>query len=160
MSSLPSNQRSPATVDAVGRQLAQPLARSGEQVAPEVQARLSSARARAVARAQEVRQTQEAIASIGGGQAALSGGPAGRGKRWGVALLPFLLVTLGLVALVQAQWVQEALGLGDVDTALLKDALPPNAYGDPGFNEYLDEEDPKGRSSESHPEAEQKDEGA
>ena len=53
--------------------------------------------------------------------------------------LPASVLIAGLLLLAHSQWVQETLGLADRDARVLRDDLPPNAYGDPGFNEYLDE---------------------
>jgi len=143
-------------VDQAGQALAKPLMAQADALPPEVLTRLEGARAQALAAARAAREAAS-VSVDGSGQAVLGGGPQGR-KRFGAAWVPVLVLVLGLLALAQGQWLQQVLGLGEVDTALLKDQLPPNAYGDPGFNEYLDEE--KDADPESNPEAEQKDEGA
>lgn len=144
-------------VDQLGRALARPLAAEADNLPPEILARLEGARAQAMAAARAAREAS-AVQADASGQAVLGGGPGGR-KRFGAAWLPALVLVVGLLALVQGQWLQQVLGISEVDTELLKDQLPPNAYGDPGFNEYLDEEEQKS-DPEIHPEAEQKDEGA
>lgn len=144
-------------VDQLGRALARPLAAEADNLPPEILARLEGARSQAMAAARAAREAS-AVQADASGQAVLGGGPGGR-KRFGAAWLPALVLVVGLLALVQGQWLQQVLGISEVDTELLKDQLPPNAYGDPGFNEYLDEEEQKS-DPEIHPEAEQKDEGA
>ncbi|MBH9577843.1 DUF3619 family protein [Inhella proteolytica] len=144
-------------VDQAGRALAQSLKAEADQLPPEIQARLEGARAQALAAARAAREAS-AVQADASGQAVLSGGPGGR-KRFGAAWLPALVLVLGLVALAQGQWFQQVLGISEVDTELLKDQLPPNAYGDPGFNEYLDEDAQK-TDKEARPEDDQKDEGA
>jgi len=143
-------------VDQAGQAIARPLSAQTGALPPEVSARLESARFQALASARAAREASK-VSIDASGQAVLNGGPQGR-KRLGAAWLPILVLVVGLLVLAQGQWLQQVFGLGEVDTALLKDQLPPNAYGDPGFNEYLDEE--KDADPESNPEAEQKDEGA
>lgn len=93
------------------------------------------------------------------GQASLSGWGAGMQHRdprhgrgmddgplpWGWRLasaLPALALVVGLWGIhawYQSEKVQAA---SDVDMALLTDDLPPSAYADPGFEEYLQTEPP------------------
>lgn len=84
------------------------------------------------------------------GQASLSGWSRDRGQDdgplpWGWRLataLPALALVVGLWGIhvwYQSEKVQAA---SDVDMALLTDDLPPSAYADPGFEEYLQTEPP------------------
>lgn len=121
------------TQDALGRQLAQAL-----EDAPLPSAtldRLARARAAALQAAAGQRQAQEAFVPV------MAGGPpiGPQRGRWG--LLGFAgVVMAGLLLISHSQWMQQVLGVAEFDSALLKDKLPPTAYGDPGFNEYLDEQ--------------------
>ncbi|MBB5203718.1 hypothetical protein HNQ51_001011 [Inhella inkyongensis] len=142
-------------IDRLGAALAKPLQQQADTLAPEITARLEAARQQALAAARATREAS-AVQVSGLGQAALSG-PGGK-RRLGLAWIPALALVLGLALLSQGQWLQQVLGLGEVDTQLLKDQLPPNAYGDPGFNEYLDEEEPKDPAAE--PPADEVDSGA
>lgn len=146
------------TVDQAGLALAKPLAEQADQLSPDIAARLESARAQAVAAARATREAS-VVQVDASGQAVLQGGPGER-RRFGGAWLPALVVAVGLLALAQGQWLQQMMGAGEVDTAVLKDKLPPNAYGDPGFNEYLDEEPQPEGEVPADPEAEHKDKGA
>lgn len=121
--------------DRLGKDLGRLLAARVDQLEPSVEERLASARKAALLAAGEARQLSEAalvpaVAGAGRGQR--------QGGRWSL-LLPAGVLLAGLLALAHSQWLQETLGLADRDAAVLRDRLPPNAYGDPGFNEYLDE---------------------
>lgn len=70
------------------------------------------------------------------GRAALLGG----GPSWGVRLasaLPLLLLLLGLFAIEQWNDAQQVHAAAEIDALLLADDLPPAAYADPGFGEFL-----------------------
>ncbi len=51
--------------------------------------------------------------------------------------VPVIALTAGLVAIQLVQNELRAVELAEVDAALLTDDLPPAAYTDPGFLEYL-----------------------
>ena len=53
------------------------------------------------------------------------------------SVMPLLMLLVGLLLIQQSQLHEQILAAADVDTALLSDHLPPAAYGDPGFTEYL-----------------------
>jgi Protein of unknown function (DUF3619) len=123
------------TADDFGKQLADVLHARVDQLEPTVEARLRAARQAAVQAALEKQPVPETSL-----QPAMAGGTRGSGGlgRWSL-MIPAALLLVGLTALSHSQWLQQTLGLADRDAAVLKDSLPPNAYGDPGFNEYLDE---------------------
>lgn len=76
-----------------------------------------------------------------GRSAALSGGS--EQSPWWLkfaSFVPLLGLVLGLVLIQQGQLHEQILAAADVDTALLADNLPPTAYSDPGFSEYLSSE--------------------
>jgi hypothetical protein len=52
-------------------------------------------------------------------------------------LLPALALTLGLIAIDQLNLTQRIEAAAEVDAALLADDLPPAAFVDPGFVEFL-----------------------
>lgn len=133
--------RKTTQADQLGPQLARVLddAPLPEGVAERLRvAREAALQAAAVARESRA-ELAPALAGIGGTL------PQGRGQgRWTLAALA-LVLAVGLLAIGQSQWMQQVLGRAEADAALLKDTLPPNAYGDPGFNEYLDEK-PEGET--------------
>ena len=53
------------------------------------------------------------------------------------SIIPLLGLVAGLVLINEFHNDQYALELGEIDTALLTDDLPPNAYTDPSFLDYL-----------------------
>lgn len=132
------NTRNTKTSDQVGMSIARALRDQAEQLDPAVEARLRSARALAVQAAQEARAPELALQTAIAGAGVGASKPIRWGGRWG-SLLPAAVLALGLVALAHSQWLQQTLGLAERDASVLRDSLPPNAYGDPGFNEYLDE---------------------
>jgi Protein of unknown function (DUF3619) len=57
---------------------------------------------------------------------------------WRMAsFLPLMVLVVGLVAIDEWSERAEIEAAADVDTALLGDDLPPDAYSDPGFLEFL-----------------------
>lgn len=119
--------------DRAGKALATTLAAQVESLEPSIEQRLAAARAAALAAAAEARVMPE-LALAGG-----AGPVRGSNRRWTLALPAVALLVAGLLGLQHSQWLQQTLGLADRDAAVLKDDLPPNAYGDPAFREYLDE---------------------
>lgn len=51
--------------------------------------------------------------------------------------LPLVMLLGGLVLIQQYRVDEQIVVAADIDSALLADDLPPAAYGDPGFTEYL-----------------------
>ena len=58
---------------------------------------------------------------------------------WGrlAATLPLVALVLGLIAINVIQTTDRANELAEIDAALLTDDLPPSAYTDPGFTQFL-----------------------
>ena len=107
----------------------------------------------------------QGVAVLGGWNEAGQSRQSSRGRRlddgpltWGWRLataLPVLALVAGLW-LVHAYHVQEKVeATADIDTAILTDDLPPDAYADPGFEEFLrgDERTPMRSIEEPIPEA-------
>lgn len=106
-----------------------------------VQERLRVARDQVLARARTVRLAKAATSasSTGGGTAVLHGG-AGPGfglPEWLSALMPLVVLLVGLVLISQLNVREQIRVAADIDTQLLGDDLPPSAYADPGFVQYL-----------------------
>lgn len=133
--------------DRVGRKLGARLTARSEQLPHDISERLRFAREAALSRAREVRahQTQAVPHAsrgwVGSGHTAslLQGGPAERSPWWlkFASAMPLLALLAGLVLINESQFYEQILAAADVDTALLADNLPPTAYSDPGFSEYL-----------------------
>lgn len=123
------------TTDRAGKALAAALAVRAERLEPALEQRLATARAAALQAAAEARAQQLAPELALAGPAR-STAPRGRAWTWA---LPVTLLVAGLLGLQHSQWLQQTLGLADRDAAVLKDDLPPDAYRDPAFREYLEE---------------------
>ena len=66
----------------------------------------------------------------------LDDGPVAWGWRL-ASLLPVLALVAGLWGVHLYHTEEKVQAAADIDTALLTDDLPPDAYADPGFSEYL-----------------------
>jgi hypothetical protein len=103
--------------------------------------RLRIAREQAVSRARELRSPQRAgavapgVVAVGAGMAVL-GGPSLWWRRL-AAVLPLLVLLGGLVLISDRTTHEQVRAAADIDSVLLADDLPPAAYSDPGFAEYL-----------------------
>lgn len=126
------------------------LSRTSETLSHDIQERLRIAREQAVARAiQKTRamapQTVQAPTTVGlAGAAAL----LGRGwSSWWVklgALAPLAVLVAGMLMVEEWQHQEMIEAAAEVDAAILMDALPPDAYTDPGFVEFLKEQQMSG----------------
>ncbi len=146
-------------LDRAGRLLAARLDDGLGTLGPDIGERLRFARERAVARARQAR-LQAAPAPTwawapAGGAAVLAGAGAGGGASWplgetiasrsggqswwakGVSFLPLLILALGFLAIQDTLLERQIQAAAEVDAALLADDLPPQAYSDPGFAEFL-----------------------
>lgn len=113
----------------------------------DVDARLRFARERALARAAELRRAQGATARQHASGLVLTGGTGsgtGRGDRkrtpWWLrlaALAPLVVLIAGLTLIQQHNLQAQIETAAEIDAALLVDDLPPAAYADPGFVEFL-----------------------
>ncbi|HEY8881755.1 MAG TPA: DUF3619 family protein [Roseateles sp.] len=142
----------PADLDArvtrFGLRVAAGLTERNAALPHDVSERLRFAREQALARAAQARaaRTSVSTASPGvvqmGSTLALSGGPRGAGGNNGlwaklVSALPLLALLAGLLLMQQSQIHEQIAAAAEVDTALLSDKLPPSAFSDPGFAEFL-----------------------
>jgi hypothetical protein len=112
-----------------------------------VEERLRVARERALDRARARRGAVAAdtvVAVSGAGSATLAWGrggedgdaPASWWARLG-AVLPIIALVAGLMLIQHQHARQRAAALAEIDVDLLVDELPPQAYSDPGFVEFL-----------------------
>ena len=107
----------------------------------EVSERLRAARAQAVSK-RKVGKTQTAggVINAGGGSAALlwNGSSDGLGW-WGriASFVPLIALVVGMLTINVVQNDNRAQELAEVDAALLIDDLPPAAFSDPGFVQFL-----------------------
>ncbi len=117
-------------------------ARLNEQtqaIAPDIGERLRFAREQALARAGVARAAALAtpqLTVLNGASAALLGSAGG----WWVkvaSVLPLIALVGGLLLIGRLQTDAQISVAAEVDAALLSDTLPPTAYSDVGFVEFL-----------------------
>ena len=127
----------------LGRRLAALLAEAhARQPQADVEERLRFAREQALVRARAARRTvAPASVRIGaGGAASLGAGTDADGTPWWLrlsSLLPLAVLLAGLLLIDDHYTRAQIEAAAEVDSALLADDLPPEAYSDPGFVEYL-----------------------
>jgi hypothetical protein len=125
--------------DRFGRKVAARLSAGTADLPYETAERLRAARMRALAARKRLRPALAGQVLASGGAAALGfGGDEGMSllQRIG-AVLPLLVLAAGLVLIHSIQDDNRASELAEVDGALLTDDLPPAAYADPGFVQFL-----------------------
>lgn len=126
----------------VGVRIAARLSEQAEKSPHDVSERLRFAREQALARAQQTRaasSTTVAAVGQGGGTAAMALGRLGRGSWWVRlgSIVPLVLLVGGLMLIQQLHDRASISAAAEVDAQLLSDDLPPAAYSDPGFAEFL-----------------------
>lgn len=107
-------------------------------VEPDIAERLRVAREQALGRARELRTAERQAA--GGVSAAGNSVVLGGGSSWWVriaSVAPIVALVVGLMLIDQWQTQSQIEAAAEVDSALLADDLPPDAYSDPGFAEFL-----------------------
>lgn len=109
---------------------------------PDIDERLRFAREQALAGARQARESVAAavpgVVGRVGGAAVLGGGPDG--APWWLrlgSLLPLAVLLAGLM-LIDSRYTRAQIeAAAEVDAAILADDVPPEAYRDQGFVEYL-----------------------
>lgn len=140
-------------VDRFGRRVAASLSERTAELPHDVTERLRFAREQAISRAAQARAASTAVAMASpsvvqmGAVRATAGGPQGLPDSGGkansglwaklISALPLLALLAGLLLMQQGQLHEQIVAAAEVDTALLSDNLPPAAFSDPGFAEYL-----------------------
>lgn len=125
-----------------GLRVAARLSAGTEGLTHDIGERLRVAREQAVARRKQpaavLRQRAAVAASRNGNTATLSFGDDGLGF-WGrlTSAALVLVMAAGLIAINVIQDDDRTMEVADLDAALLTDDLPPEAYADPGFLQYL-----------------------
>mgnify|MGYP000131334522 CR=1 FL=1 len=112
------------------------LSRGTQELPHDIAERLRFGRERALAsrRAATVVATSPAV--VHAGVAAALGGPPSWWLRL-VSAVPLAVLVAGLVFIQHHHDLQQIAVAAEIDSALLADELPPAAYGDPGFIEFL-----------------------
>ncbi len=128
----------PQQADRFGRQVAARLSAATAELPYNVTERLRAARVQAVAR-RKMSQVLGASAIFGSGRSAtLTFGDDGVSLWHRIAsALPLVALVAGLFLIQTVQTERRASEVAEVDAALLTDDLPPSAYADPGFIQFL-----------------------
>ena len=113
------------------------LSQGADALPHDIAERLRVARLRAVDRARELRKLSTAPGQHlqGGGVLAMSAPPS-----WWLrlaSLAPLALLLAGLLVIQRTYLDQQIRAAAEIDEAILTDDLPPQAYSDPGFAEFL-----------------------
>lgn len=131
--------------------IAASLSVQAETLPHDVSERLRFGREQALARAQQARRTARQTAAqaqttvVGvsaSGAATLGRGFGGFDAVWPLwqrlaSVLPLALLVAGLFMIEHQTAQEQVVAAAEFDSQLLADNLPPTAYSDPGFAEYL-----------------------
>ena len=105
----------------------------------DISERLRFGRERALAAARNQRRHEAVVVAgtvLASGRAAVMAGPPSLWLRLASAL-PLVVLVAGLVLIQQHHDLEQITAAAEIDSALLADELPPAAYRDPGFTEFL-----------------------
>ena len=105
----------------------------------DISERLRAARVQAVAKRKIAKiQTAGSTVNMGGSAAMTWGAPDGLGW-WGRigSVMPLIALVVGMLTINSVQNDNRAQEVAEVDAALLTDDLPPAAFSDPGFVQFL-----------------------
>lgn len=124
--------------DRFGTRLAARLSDGTQALPYDISERLRAARMQALAQRKSAK-LQTAPVMMGSGNTAILGFGDDRWSLWGRlgAVLPMVALVVGMVVINVIQDENRASELAEVDVALLTDNLPPSAYTDPGFLQFL-----------------------
>jgi len=129
---------SPQPMDRMGQQLAHLLTQASSELPHDLSQRLRVARQQALAvrKPEPAPQLQRVTQTSG---MTLTDPPTEGLGLWSVlgSALPLLALLAGLVTVQWLDRQQTVSELAEIDTALLVDDLPPAAYSDPGFVQFL-----------------------
>ncbi len=132
------NLQNDAYRDQLGRNIAARLSATTDDLPHDISERLKAARMQALAKRKVVKlQTAPASAAVSNGSSTLAlGGDFGFKSRL-ASWLPLIALVIGLLTIATLQEDKRTRELAEVDAELLTDELPPSAYADPGFAQFL-----------------------
>jgi len=120
-------------------QFAAALSESVRGLPHDITERLRFGREQALSKAREVRLAAQVVSSpvlINSAGTLVLGGPAPGWQRV-LSVFPLLMLVAGMFLIDHWATREQVLAAADVDAVLLADDLPPAAYQDPGFIEFL-----------------------
>lgn len=117
------------------------LSESAEALPSDITQRLRVARQQALQQAAQMRTAAKPATGVLSWGWMTAGGPVGSGDaswwRRAAAFIPLILLVAGLLAIQELHASRLISAAAEIDTALLSDDLPPDAYQDVGFLEFL-----------------------
>lgn len=128
----------PEPMDRMGQNLARLLTQASDELPHDLSERLRVARQQALAaRKPEPAPRLQLLAQ--GSSLTLAGPPSEGLGLWSIlgSVLPLLALLAGLVAVQWLDREKTVSELAEIDSALLVDDLPPAAWSDPGFIQFL-----------------------
>lgn len=125
--------------DRQGLKLASYLSLGADELPHDISERLRVARVQALAQRKITKLKSAHTVMANGGSAALTWGQDEGLSLWGRigSILPLIALVVGLLLINSMQDDNRARELAEVDVALLTDVLPPAAFADPGFIQFL-----------------------
>ena len=123
-----------------GLWIASRLNESAEALPHDISARLKHARQTALARQAATAMAPAGLSIQGRGDAlTLGSGPKQGTPRWAslATWIPVVALLAGLYLIEHRHAQDQIAAAAEIDAALLADDLPPSAYSDPGFVEFL-----------------------
>lgn len=132
-------RNTPLTEARLGARLAGALTARTEALPHDVSERLRFAREQALAKVARSAKATATGAVVTGVSSSGAGILSWFSPRWhrAASVIPLALLIAGLVAIDRWTVREQVLAAAEIDAQLLGDALPPAAYSDPGFAEYL-----------------------
>lgn len=124
--------------DRFGLKVAARLSAGNAHLSHDVSERLRVARQQAVQQRKRVAIVTAVAVHSSGDTATMNFGDEGF-SLWSrfASILPLVALVAGLIAISVVQTEQRAVDTAEVDAAMLTDSLPPSAYADPGFVQFL-----------------------
>ena len=135
--SLADNERQELAQDQFGKLVAKNLDQGLGDLSPKAMLRLEKARELAISKKKPEKAFAWASRMKLASQNGHASGSQGKWLRGASLIAPMIALTIGLLAI--SQWQQDARinDIAEVDTALLSDEVPPDAYADNGFWVFL-----------------------
>ena len=122
----------------LGRRIAARLDQAAGEVPHDISERLRIARAQALSKRRVLKpQLATEISSMGNAAALQLGGDHFNIWNRIASVFPLLALLIGLLVINVIQDERRAHEIAEVDAELLTDDLPPDAYTDPGFAQFL-----------------------
>ena len=139
MNNLNSVRLNLSNQDRFALKLTSRLSDSADALPHDISERLRTARMQALGVHKQAKLVTSSQVLSNGMAASLSLGGGSGSELWrrAASLLPLLALVAGLFAIQYLGSDERAKDMADLDSALLTDDLPPAAYTDPGFAQFL-----------------------